>query len=121
MFSPHLSIRLCPSAFLFLFWLGSAADHRPHTPTTTPFQCIAVVFVVAVVAVVAIVAVKAVVAVVKVVVVIAVVVVKAVVAVMTIQAVWIPSNRFHPGDSIHQTDPRLVQKKIYTREGKELD
>ena len=21
-----------------LFWLGSVADHRPHTPTTTPFQ-----------------------------------------------------------------------------------
>lgn len=84
MFSPHLSIRLCLFAFLFLFWPGFAADYRPHTPTTTLFQCIAVVFVMAVVAVVAVVAVKAIVAIVKVVVVIAVVVVKAVVAVMII-------------------------------------
>ena len=25
-------------ALFFLFWLGSAAGHRSHTPTTTPFQ-----------------------------------------------------------------------------------
>ena len=29
---------LCLLALLFLFWLGSGADHRPHTPTTTPFS-----------------------------------------------------------------------------------
>ena len=29
---------LCLLAFIFLFWLGSTANHRPHTPTTIPFQ-----------------------------------------------------------------------------------
>ena len=24
--------------YLLLFWLGSAVDHRSHTPITTPFQ-----------------------------------------------------------------------------------
>ena len=33
---PFLILRLF--AFLFLFWLGCAVDHRPHTPTTNPFQ-----------------------------------------------------------------------------------
>lgn len=27
----------CLLAFPLLLWLGSAADHRPHTPTSTPF------------------------------------------------------------------------------------
>ncbi len=34
----YLLIRLL--AFFLLFWLGSASDHRPHTPITTLFQCI---------------------------------------------------------------------------------
>ena len=40
LFSPLLFFSLCPLAFLFLSWLGSAADYRPHTPPLlcTPFQ-----------------------------------------------------------------------------------
>ncbi len=32
----YLLIR--PLALFLLFWLGSASDHRPHTPITTIFQ-----------------------------------------------------------------------------------
>ena len=32
----YLPIRLL--ALFLLFWLGSATGHRPHTPTTIPFQ-----------------------------------------------------------------------------------
>ena len=32
LFSPLLVFSLCPLAFLFVFWLGSAADYRSHTP-----------------------------------------------------------------------------------------
>ena len=32
----YLLIRLL--ALFLLFWLGSASDHRPHTPTTTLFH-----------------------------------------------------------------------------------
>ena len=38
LFSSVLFLVLGLFAFLFLFWLGCAVDHRPHTPTTTPFQ-----------------------------------------------------------------------------------
>ncbi len=34
----RFSLLLCPLVFLFWFWLGSAADHNVHTPTTTPFH-----------------------------------------------------------------------------------
>ena len=38
LFSPLLFFTLCSLAFLFLFWLGSAADYTPHKPITTPFR-----------------------------------------------------------------------------------
>ena len=38
LFSSLLFLVLHLFAFLFLFWLGSATDHRPHTPTTTPYD-----------------------------------------------------------------------------------
>ena len=38
LFSSLLFFVLCLPAFLFLFWLGYAVDHRPHTPLSTPFH-----------------------------------------------------------------------------------
>ena len=43
LFSPPLAFALPPPFLIFsrlysCFGRGSAADHRPHTPTTTPFQ-----------------------------------------------------------------------------------
>ena len=38
LFFSRLFFVLCLLASLFSFWLGYAFDHRPHTPTTTPFQ-----------------------------------------------------------------------------------
>lgn len=54
-FSSHASIHLLTTllyilsdplirllVLLLLLWLGSASDHRPHTPITTPFQYVSV-------------------------------------------------------------------------------